>query len=151
MGDRTWTGITFSGKLNREVAEGLVVELEGQHCQSESGREITIDDLLNHNQLWDDECNYASMEGVEGYCREHGVSYLKVWAAGGDYEAGYEIYNAVVNQTFQVTGGDDPSLGASELREFMKQGKTLQDVVAYIEQFQQTVWEANYPAVEIVE
>lgn len=75
MGDRTWTGITFSGKVNKEIAEGLVECLIAQGCQDQDGgRDLTLDDLRKpHEQFSDDECNYATMEGVESHCEEHGI------------------------------------------------------------------------------
>ncbi len=152
MGDRTWTGITFSGKCNSEVAEELVQELLGQGCQAQAGPEgeLTVEHLREaHNQFYDDQCNYASMDGVEAFCQDKGISFLKVWEAGGDYEGGFHLYNAVVNQSFEVNGADEPALNVSELEKFAKQGKTRHEVIAYLKAIAD--FDKKYPALEIVE
>jgi hypothetical protein len=153
MGDRTWTGISFSGKMNHEHATGLVKELLDQHCRCDDGEgepgEITVAHLVLDTCFYDEECNYAQMEGVETFCREHGVSYLKTWSSGGGYGAGYSLYNAVVDQTFEVPGDDEPALGLTELTQFAKEGKTLQDVIAYLEAISN--FRAHYPLLELVQ
>jgi hypothetical protein len=153
MGDRVWTAIQFSGVITREVADALVEELNGQ-CNDAShgpeGRDFTIEHLkVPHNQFTDDECNYGTMEGIEALCQEHGISYLKIWADGGGFEAGQEIYNAVTGVIIECPGRDDYCLSLTELEKSLERGNTLEDVVGFLRGFKD--FAKNYPALEIVE
>lgn len=153
MGDRTWTGIQFSGVVTRRVAEILVEELSDQCTNSSAGSaegEFTIGHLKEpHNQFTDDECNYGEMEEIEALCHEHGISYLKIWASGGGYEAGQKIYNAVTGTSFECPGGDDFCISLSELQRSLSNGNTLEDVIGFLRSFKD--FEKNYPPLEIVE
>lgn len=48
-----------------------------------------------------------------------------------------------------MPGDDEPCLGLQELKAHAKNGKTLQDVIVYLEAIQN--FDKNYPALEIVE
>lgn len=153
MGDRAWTGISFSGKMNRELADGLIQELKDQACRCDDGEgepsEIDASHLVLDTCFYDEECNYAQTEGIEAFCRENGVSYLKTWSSGGGYGPGYLLYNAVVDQSFEVPGDDEPALGLTELTQLAKEGKTLQDVIAYLKAISD--FRENYPPLELVD
>lgn len=148
MGDRTWTSIAFSGKLNAELAPTLVILLGQQACRSTEDDSTPSLSTLDHT-WYDDECNYGQMDGVEGFCRAHGVSYLKSWNSGGGYGAGYLLYNAVVDQSFEVPGDDEPALGLSELTQLASEGKTLQDVVVYLQAISD--FAKHYPPLELID
>jgi hypothetical protein len=157
MGDRTWTGIKFSGTINSDVAEGLLAGLndECNDCSSNIDMSkgvdhFTLEHLRDpHNQFSDDECNYATMEYIEAYCRDHHISYFKTWCAGGDYSSGMEIYNAIVDQTWQIADVDgEPAVGLRELIKAHAEGK-IEDTIGFYQGFLD--WEKNYPPLEIVE
>jgi len=150
MGDRTWTSISFSGIVSPKVAQELVEELVGQGCQCDDGPEgdLSIEHLKLDTVFYDEECNYATMEGVEEFCRENHISYCKTWASGGGYGEGAELYNAVVNQTVSVPTTDgEAAIGVSELTGFMSTGKTLEDVVNYLRHIDN--FRAGYPPLVI--
>lgn len=151
MGDRAWTSIMFSGVVNRDVAERLIAELNAQNCQCDEGPEgeFTVERLTLDSCFYDEQCNYAQMEDVEGFCQESGVTYLKQWAAGGGYGPGFELYNALVGQSFTVEGHEEPAIGASELRACLERGNTLQDVIGYLDKIQN--FRKYYPPLEIRE
>jgi hypothetical protein len=93
MGDRTYTTIEFTGDISEEQAAELVAELEGQGCSPNNyGSEDLLEALKAGDSFYDMECNYATMEGVESWCGENEVGYLKTWAAGGDYGPGIELW-----------------------------------------------------------
>lgn len=152
MGDRTWTGIQFSGIISKDVAEGLLDELNAQcdDCSNDvpNVRKFSLEHLqVPHNQFTDDECNYATMEGVEDYCRECHISYRKTWNTGGDYSSGVEIYNALVDQTWAINDVEgEPVIGVNDLVEAHAAGK-IEDMINYLKSF--TDWEKNYPPLEI--
>lgn len=152
MGDRTWTGIQFSGAITREVAEGLIEQLEAQGCDCDLGPQgdLTIEHLrAPHNPFTDYECNYATMEGVETYCREHHISYFKEWSAGGGYGSGMEIYCAVVDTSWEVQDVEgEPVISLRDLISAHKEGK-IEETINYLKGF--TDFEKNYPPLEIVE
>ena len=149
MGDRTYAYIRFSGAANREVAEDLLVELANQGCLSnEDDDPPTLENLAE--TFYDSECNYASMEGVELFCQLSGISYVKTWEPGGSYGAGIELYNAVVNQSFQVaTSEGEPVLTLGELMKIVEEGKDLNDVIEYLKTFVNS--EDVYPPLKIID
>lgn len=149
MGDRTWTHIQFSGKLNRELAPLLIKELNEQGCYSDYDSNSDVGERDLSSGFYDESCNYATMNGIESFCKEHGVSYLKKWDSGGSYGPGYQLYNAIVDQTFEVPGDDEPCLGLNELAQFAKDGKTLQDVVVYLQIIKD--FDKHYPPLELVD
>lgn len=157
MGDRTWTGIQFSGIVTREVAEELLDLLDMQCCGCHAGPELgrghadnkfQIEHLAEpHNQFYDDECNYATMEDIESFCREHHVSYFKSWQAGGDYGPGMEIYHAIVDQAVQCSDIDgEPVIGLDELIKAYDKGE-IDDKIKFLRSFKD--WEANFPPIVI--
>jgi hypothetical protein len=93
MGDRAYTTIQFSGTISRELAEELVRELEGQACRCDDPDTDKLEiKLLMTSSFYDSDCNYATMEGVENFCREHGVPYCKTWVAGDSYGPGMTVF-----------------------------------------------------------
>jgi hypothetical protein len=145
MGDRTWTGIEFSGKITREVAEGLLAQLKDQGCQCDGGPagEITVEHLREaHNQFYDEECNYATMEGVEEYCKEHGIRYQKIWSSGGGFGEGMEIFTG--HDTIQ--SGTIEGETAVTLSQIKKLGVGF---LGFLESFED--WEKHNPPLEITE
>lgn len=149
MGDRTWTSISFSGVINRDVALQLVEELHAQGCSCDDGPagDLTLQHLTIAEFFYAEQCNYASMEGVEAVCQENGITYLKHWAAGGGYDAGYELYLAVADQSMQVAGGEEPAMGARDLRACLERGNTLQDVIDYLDKIEN--FREHFPPLEI--
>lgn len=119
MGDRTYTSISFSGRISYALAEELVQELEGQACSCDEGPEgeLTVEHLkVPHHQFYDTECNYAQMEGVENFCREHGIAYEKTWEAGGDYGPGTMIFTGTEEIQCGTIEGE-PALTLSQIKE----------------------------------
>jgi hypothetical protein len=93
MGDRTYTSIRFGGKITATQADELIQELEGQGCRCDDPDTGKLEtSQLTASSFYDSECNYGQMEGVEDYCREHGIAYEKCWEAGGDYGPGIMIF-----------------------------------------------------------
>lgn len=95
MGDRTWTSIQFSGQITTAVAEGLLDAMNEDNCIDcmQIDKELSLELLrIPRATFYHDECNYAQLETVEGYCHEHGIAYCKTWAAGGDYGPGIEVF-----------------------------------------------------------
>lgn len=139
MGDRTWTGIQFSGVITREVAEGLLEKLRSQYCHCDDGPgevdELCLEQLTLDTCFYDEECNYARMEGVEGFCHDNHITFLKTWAAGGGYGEGAELYIAVPGVTIEVSTTDgEAALETTKLKQFRDQGATLDDVLRYLDQ-----------------
>lgn len=152
MGDRVWTGVSFSGHATTEVAEGLISQLEGQGCHCDDGPEgdLSIEHLKLDVVFYDDQCNYGTMEGVENYCREHNISYLKTWEAGGGYGSGLMLYNAVVGEALECATADgDPSLGLEDLKSYREKGKTLDEVITYLGYFDK--FRDGFPVMEVSE
>lgn len=155
MGDRTWTGISFSGHITHAVAEGLLEELRAQHCfcddgPDEAAHELCLEQLTLDTCFYDAECNYAQMEGVESYCRDNQITFLKTWSAGGSYGEGAELYIAVPGVTIEVPTADgEPALWSAKLKEFRDQGATLDDVLRYLDQLDN--FRKYNPPLEIVE
>lgn len=154
MGDRTWTGISFSGHIAKAQAEGLLEELKGQRCFCDDGpgeiHELCLEQLTLDTCFYDEECNYATMEGVESFCRDNQITYLKTWAAGGGYGEGAELYIAVPGVTIEVpTADSEAALGTAKLKEFRDQGATLDDVLRYLDQVDN--FRKHHPPLEIVE
>lgn len=145
MGDRTWTGIQFSGAMTRAVAEELAEELRGQGCQCDEGPEgdLSVEHLLRpHQQFYDDDCNYAHMEGVENHCREHGIAYLKQWSPGGDYGEGMQLFNGREGLGVGTIEGE-PALTISQIKELGI------GMLGYIDAFLK--FEEHFPPVTIIE
>lgn len=150
MGDRTWTGISFSGHITEAQAQELVEELKGQGCMCDGEGEISIEHLRLDTCFYDEECNYANMHGVEDWCRDNHVGYLKTWAPGGGYGEGAELYIAVPGVTISVPQCEgEAALTVSKLREFQGQGASLDDVIRYVDQVEN--YRKHYPPLEIVE
>jgi hypothetical protein len=142
MGDRTYTDIQFSGRITREVAEGLVEQLTEQGCDANDGPEgdITVEHLkIPGNVFWDDECNYANMEGVEAYCDEHHIFYKKTWSAGSEYGPGIEIFD----------GGKPRSIGALEGEPVMTFAQ-IKELGVELYGYMQS-WDFDYPPLEIID
>jgi hypothetical protein len=148
MGDRTYATIRFSGVIDRDKVDDLVGWLEDQGCQPDNGGEIA--DNLN-GWFYDTECNYGTMDGVETFCQEVGISYLKCHDSGDNYEAGVELYNALVDKTFDCgTYDGEPMLPISDLLEYRDEG-TLDSMVDYLKSLRVSEFEKNYPPLEIRE
>lgn len=157
MGDRTWTGIQFSGIITEDVGHELLGLLDDQCEGCQDGPELvaghaevkfTLDHLrVPHNQFYDGECNYGTMEAIEAFCQEHNISYFKTWQAGGEYGPGMEIYHAIVDQTVQCPDIDgEPVIGLKELIDAYDEGK-IDDKIKFLRSFKD--WEANFPPIEI--
>jgi hypothetical protein len=150
MGDRAWTSIEFSGIVSREVADGLLQELDAQGCQSNAtdSSALTIESFSD--SFYDEECNYGTMEGVEAYCHEHHISFLKHWADGGGYGSGFELYDAVVNDSVQLPANEgEVCMNLGELKGFAKKGKSLDDIIGYMSRVEK--FSEHYPPLEIQE
>jgi hypothetical protein len=150
MGDRTWTSITFSGIISREVADELVEQLKDQGCYVDVGPEgdLSIEHLrMPHAQFYDEECNYAQMEGVEAYCQEHHITYFKSWSAVGDYGPGMEIYHAIADQIVQCANVDgEPVIELKQLIKAHSEGR-IEDMIGYLKSFSD--FEKNNPPLVI--
>ena len=94
MGDRVYTSIRFSGRITTAQAEGLIEEIKGQCCQADEGPsgDLTIEHLKLDTCFYDEQCNYAEMEGIEAYCQEHKIAYRKQWSEGGGFAAGMTVF-----------------------------------------------------------
>lgn len=119
MGDRTYTAIEFTGDISEEQAAELVELLEIQGCEShQHGSLLLLEALRDGDGFWDSECNYATMEGVEGWCFENQVGYLKTWEAGGDYGPGIELWKPGMKSSEQCALIEGSP--ATELNELIK-------------------------------
>lgn len=116
MGDRTYTTIKFSGEISYAQAEELIQELEGQGCRCDDPDtgELTVDQLAD-STFYDSECNYAQMEGVENYCREQGIKYLKTWEPGGGYGSGIMLFNGTTDVECGTVDGE-PALTLGQIK-----------------------------------
>jgi len=86
MGDRTYVEITihkyYYNQLLSESFAGDEKKLE---------EEVGADDIDEGDDLVHFQChevNYATWDSLENLLREHNIEFNKLWAAGGDYEAG---------------------------------------------------------------
>jgi hypothetical protein len=114
-----------------------------QCCQCDEGPEgdLSIEHLkVPYNQFYDDDCNYATMEGVEAVCNEHGIAYHKSWSSGGGYGEGEEIFTGTETHQIGTIDGEP----AMTLRQIKELGTGF---LAYLDMFD---W-SKYPPVEIVE
>ena len=119
MGDRTYTNIEFTGDISEEQAEELVAELEAQGCAPNNySNEDLLEALKAGDSFYDMECNYATMEGVEGWCFENQVGYLKTWEAGGDYGPGIELWKPGMKSSEQCASIEGSP--ATELNDLIK-------------------------------
>lgn len=152
MGDRTWTGISFSGHITRAQADELALELEGQGCRCDDGDDgdITYKHLMLDTCFCDEDCNYATMEGVEEWCKENHVTYLKTWSAGGGYGEGATLYIGVPGTQIDVPTSDgEAALTASNLKDFDEKGASIKDVLHYLDLIEN--YRTHYPALVVQE
>lgn len=137
MGDRSWTAISFSGNITADQAEDLLFEIAAQGCKCDDGDDggITVEHLKLDTCFYDEECNYALMDGIESWCKENHVSYLKTWSPGGGYGEGAELYIAIPGATIAMPQCEgEACLTAGNLKELRDKGATLDDVIRYVDQ-----------------
>jgi hypothetical protein len=148
MGDRTYTTIRFSGAIKRSQVPELIEALEAEGAYSSEynngeQRGPSVDNLME--EFCVEECNYAQMETAEAAAGELNLSYVKTWQPGGCYGPGIEIYNALLNETFECPAIDgEPVVGISELLK-----KPVEEIIPYLQMFADD--EKAYPPLEIVE
>lgn len=150
MGDRTWTSIEFSGDISEEQAAELVELLRDQGCESNATDEPpTLAGLKEHDNdsFYDNECNYATMEEIESWCTLNRVSYLKTWAAGGDYTAGLELYDYALKTSEQVAALDSsPAISLTALIALRDEGE-IDKRIERLNRFEN--FSTNYPPLKI--
>lgn len=135
MGDRTYTAIEFTGDISEEQAAELVELLEIQGCESHQHGSLLLEALRDGDGFWDGECNYATMEAIEGWCFENQVGYLKSWEAGGDYGPGIELWKPGMETSEQcpsLEGG--PAVDLDDLVKARDAGK-IDDLIADLKKF----------------
>jgi hypothetical protein len=143
MGDRTYVSIRFSGQITAEQADELIQELDGQGCRCDDPDTGKLEPIqLTTSMFYDSECNYATMDGVEDFCREHSIAYCKTWEAGGDYGPGMEIFNGT-NVISVGTIGGEPALSLSEIK---RHGIGM---LGFLESFEN--FDKHFPPVTIIE
>lgn len=157
MGDRTYTSIEFSGDISEQQAEELIGLLDDQCGDDASGiplvqghaeRKFTLEHLcVPHNSFSDDECNYATMDEIESWCTLNRVSYLKTWAAGGDYVAGLELYDYALKTAEQVAALDSsPAISLSDLIKIRDEGE-IDKAIERLNKFEN--FSKKYPPLKI--
>jgi hypothetical protein len=147
MGDRTYTTITLSGVVNEEDVDELVEAVNADWLTCDDGPELNDNALMREHLEWmmyNPEANYGELEETQSACQRLGVSYLKVWAEGGGYGPGMEIYNAVTGVT--VTCGaieGEPALTLSDIKKI----GDAEAAIGYLEAFNN--FRENYGPFEI--
>lgn len=142
MGDRTWTSIRFSGKLDRDKVPVLLKAIRDDGLRTDEGPEGAITAEHLEDRFYDEEADYGLLENAESAAQELGLNYIKDWEAGAGYGPGKMVYVAVFGQSFEcATVESEPVATLSELRK-----KSSEELVRYFRVFD----EDNYPPLEIV-
>lgn len=147
MGDRTWTGIRFSGMIRESQLPKLIDAMEADQVVAWVGNgqeEPTRENIAE--QFSDDECNYAELDACEAIASELGLSYHKTWASGDDYPSGQKIYLAVTGSEFETTDSEgEPMICLTELKKLGYAG-----ALAKLEMFTEPRLSELLPPLEII-
>lgn len=151
MGDRVYTTILFAGVIDEENVEDLLEAVNADGLTCDDGPELTysagsstlVQEHLQY-QLYNCECNYASLDETEAACHRLGVNYLKTWQEGGDFAPGMEIYNAITGVTLNCGLLDgEPAVTLSDL----EKAGSPEDLIGFLKAFSN--FEKNYGTLDI--
>lgn len=117
MGDRVTVRFTFGGKIKRSEVDDLMKLLREENAYSqETGGKVTLDDLLEGNELYVPEVNYAQTDEIDTFCEMHGIDFDKWHESGGGFHgAAIRMRNSVLSELPAIDG--EPMVPLSKVLE----------------------------------
>jgi hypothetical protein len=145
MGDRVWASIRMSGTITPDQADELIEALEAEYLivgATPEWEDVDFTDAFEANQV-----NYGNFETLEATCGELGISYLKSWGAGCEFESGMELYDAAANTSETIADVEgEPVVKLSNLIEHIR-NDTLGQEIERLQRF--TEFEKHYPPLKV--
>ncbi len=143
MGEYMGTTVEFGGKIKACDLEKLANELlDG------SEEELYAAAQAKESYITQGESNYGMATELCAVLADLGLSYRRTCDAKYEYDGDGEYYNAETGDSIEFSCNQDgePTLNLAGLRERLKDGKTLQDVVDEL-----SAPNAKLPPLEIID
>jgi hypothetical protein len=146
MTEMTWTTFTIGGKVpanKHQEFRDLIGEYFDQTGSVDNPHQL-LDDALAEGKPYivSGELNFGGADELEAACRRWGLTYHKSWdTKPGCFDAGIEIWSPGmhVHTAIECSADDngEPTLGLQQLRNRLAEGKTLAEVIADLDLFDQ--------------